>query len=528
MNLAARILFVVLLTLWAQLPVAGAEYVVDIRDCGAVGDGKTLCTAAIQKAVDQCAARKGGTVRIPEGTWLTGTVYLESHLTLVVEKGATLLGSRKHEDYAQPRSGAAEGAKPSDFRCVAILAGLDLENVTIRGEGTIDGQGDAFRDKSKRRPRNLYFQRCRNVTVEGLRLRNAGSWMQHYRHCDGLTIRRIDVSNHVSFNNDGLDVDSCRNVLIEDCRVDSDDDAIVIKSLSLDPCQNLVIRNCTVSSHCNGIKLGTESGGGFRDVEITNCTVHSPRASQKIYGVQRGLAGIALEIVDGGALENVAVSNIRIDGVSVPIFLRLGNRARAYEDKTKKPGVGTFQKVVLRDITAENVSEIGCSMTGLPGHPIKDVVLENVQLRFDGGGTKDHATRSIPERPESYPESTMFGVLPAYGFYCRHAEGLVFRNVAVQSQRPDLRPAMVFDDVRRLTLDSLNAGDPKDALAVLRLTQVEEATIQNCKSPAGANPFLLVEGDRTRKIVLKQNDMSQAAKAVTLAPGVFAEAVSDE
>lgn len=527
MKLSAPILALLLSTFWSNLATA-ADYLVDIRDCGAVGDGATLCTAAIQKAVDQCAAHKGGTVRIPAGTWLTGTVYLESNLTLILEKNATLLGSRNHEDYAQPRAATTANPTPSSFRHASILAGSELENVTIRGEGTIDGQGDAFRDKSKRRPHNLYFKQCRNVTVEGIRLRNAGSWMQHYRHCDGLTIRNIDVFNHASFNNDGLDVDSCRNVLIEHCRIDSDDDAIVIKSLSRDPCQNLIIRHCTAASHCNAIKLGTESEGGFQNVEISHCTVHSPRMSQEIYGVQRGLGGVALEMVDGGTLENVTVSNVDIDGVTVPIFLRLGNRARTYGTKTPKPGVGTFQKVVLRDITARNVSKIGCSITGLPGHAIKDVVLENIQLQFDGGGTKDHAARSIAERPESYPESTMFGVLPAYGFYCRHAEGLVFRNVTLHHQQPDLRPAMVFDDVKQLTIDGLTATATKDAQAVLRLTQVEEATIRHCKAPAAANPFLLVEGDRTRKIVLKQNDMSQAARALTLSPNVSAEAVSSD
>ena len=351
-----------------------------------MGDGKTLCTAAIQKAVDRCAARGGGTVRLPAGTWLTGTVYLESHLTLVLEKGCTLLGSRRHEDYARARAGADSSTGRAGFRHAAILAGTDLRNVTIRGEGTIDGQGDAFRDKSKLRPKCIYLQRCRKVLVEGIRMRNAGCWMQHYRHCDGLTIRKIDVFNHAAYNNDGLNVDSCSGVVIEGCRVDSDDDGIVLKSLSLDPCRNVVIRDCSVSSHCNAIKMGTESGGGFQEITVTNCTVHSPRKSKKIYGRQRGLAGIALEIVDGGKLENVTVSNIRIDGVTAAVFLRLGNRARSYAKQAKKPGVGTFQNVVLRDITAENTSEIGCSITGLPGHPIKGVLLENLKLGFDGGG----------------------------------------------------------------------------------------------------------------------------------------------
>jgi len=518
-------LFVVVFLLSTLL---GAESAVDIRDCGAVGDGKTLCTSAIQQAIDRCAAQGGGTVVLPAGTWLTGTVYMESNITVVLDKGCTLLGSRKHEDYGQPRAATAAGAKPPDFRPATILAGTDLQNVTIRGEGTIDGQGDAFRDKKKARPKNIYLQRCRNVTVEGIGLRSAGSWMQHYRQCEGLTIRKIDVFNHVAYNNDGLNVDSCRNVRIEDCRVDSDDDAIVLKSLTLDPCRNVVVRNCTVSSHCNAIKMGTESGGGFQDITVSDCQVYSPRTSKKIYGAQRGLAGIALEIVDGGALRNVTVEKVRIDGVSVPVFLRLGDRGRRYGDKSAKPGVGTFQNVALRDITAKNTSEIGCSITGLPGHPIKDVVLENLTLGFDGGGTKEPASRAVPERAESYPESTMFGTLPAYGFYCRHVDGLTFRKVELRTRQPDLRHAVVCDDVKRLEIDSLAAGWSPGATATLRLTQVAGAVIRGCKAPAGAEPFLLLEGEKSRQVILRQNDLRGAAKAVILGAGASTQSLSSE
>jgi len=460
---------------------AAAEYSVDIRDFGAVGDGRTLCTAALQKAVDQCAEHGGGTVQVPAGTWLTGTVYLANGVTLLLDKDCTLLGSRNREDYARPpAANKADGDKPP-FRYASILAGSDLENVTIRGDGTIDGQGDAFRDKSKLRPKNIYLQRCKNVTVESVRMRNAGCWMQHYRQCEGLTIRGIDVFNHVAFNNDGLNVDSCRNVVIENCRVDSDDDGIVLKSLSLDPCRNVIVRNCTVSSHCNGIKMGTESQGGFQQIKISDCTVHSPRKSEKIYGRQRGLAAIALEIVDGGMLSDVTVSGIRIDGVSVPIFMRLGNRARSYVGGAAKPGVGTFQRVVLRDIVAENTSDIGCSITGLPGHPIRDVVLENIKLGFDGGGARELISQTVAERPDSYPESTMFGTLPAWGFYCRHVEDITFRNVQVQTREPDLRHAMVFDDVRRLTIDSLRADLAEGAADLLRMMQVDGADVRKCE-----------------------------------------------
>lgn len=196
-------------------------------------------------------------------------------------------------------------------------------------------------------------------------MRNAGSWMQHYRFCQRLTVRGIDVFNHVAFNNDGLDIDSCSDVHVIDCRIHSDDDAIVLKSLSQRPCENVTITNCKVSSHCNALKLGTESGGGFRNIRIADCVVRSPEGTKVTFGRQRGLAAIALELVDGGQLEKIDVSNIDIDGVSVAIFMRLGNRARIYGDGDR-PGVGTLRNVTLQDIKATNTSDVRLSGNQVP------------------------------------------------------------------------------------------------------------------------------------------------------------------
>jgi len=505
---------------------AAADRVIDVRGCGAVGDGKTLCTAAIQKAVDRCAGKGGGTVRFPAGTWLTGTVYLESNVVVLLEKGSTLLGSRNVSDYAGPRTiSRGDGAKQK-LRYAAILAGSKLAHVTVTGQGTIDGQGSGFRDKSVRRPKAIYLVGCRDVLIENVHMRNAGSWMQHYRDCDRLTIRGIHVFNHVTYNNDGLNVDSCRDVSITGCRIDSDDDGIVLKSLSLRPCERVTVRDCVVSSHCNGIKMGTESGGGFKAITVADCKVHSPRESKKIYGRQRGLAAIALEIVDGGVLDGVNVSNVIIDGVSVPIFLRLGNRARTYAAKAPKPGVGAFRNVVLRDITARNCSKVGCSITGLPGHPIENVTLINLSLSLDGGGGRKLASRRIPELPRNYPESTMFGDLPAFGFYCRHVRGLTFRSINLRTARPDLRHALVFDDVKDLVINRLEPACASGAAAVIRLSQVRSATIRQCRAPQTANPFLQVQGQATEAIQLHGNDLSGAKKAVDVSPEVPPGAVS--
>jgi polygalacturonase len=498
---------VFLLLLLSQQVYAGVvNKAYNVIDFGAKPDGTTLCAQAIQNAIDQCAEDGGGTVYFPAGTWLTGTVYLQSHITLWLDSGCLLLGSKEKKDYGQSRKLA--GTEDKTFSYWAIIAGKNLENIAIRGRGTIDGQGTNFKYKNGPRPKNIYLENCSDVLIEGVRMRSAGSWMQHYRRCDHLTIRDIAVFNHVSYNNDGLNIDSCRDVVITGCAVDSDDDAIVMKSLSVSPCENITISDCLVSSHCNSIKMGTESGGGFQNITVTNCTICSPRFSKVIYGRQRGLAGVALEIVDGGTLDRVAISNLTIRGVAVPIFLRLGNRARLYEKDQPKPDVGKFRNVIISNIIAAECSQIGCSITGLPGHTIENVTLTNIQLGFEGGGTKEDASRQIPEKPTSYPESTMFGTLPAYGFFCRHVRGLRFHNLVLKTSAPDYRHAIVLDDVNEAVVDSLDAPFTAGAAGMIRSTNSRNIFIRNCRPPKGTEPFLDLSGSKTENILLMSNDFS--------------------
>ncbi len=478
-----------------------------ISDFGAKPDGQTLCTEAIQKTVDRCAGQGGGTVYFPAGRWLTGTIYLADNITIELENGCTVLGTTDKSQYGPPRQ--LMGAKGEQYSTWAIFAGKGLESIAIRGRGTIDGQGSHFKYKNGARPKNLFFEECKDVLIEGVRLRNAGSWMQHYRDCDRLTIRGIRVFNHVSYNNDGLNIDSCRDVVITGSVIDSDDDGIVLKSLSTKPTENVTISDCVVSSHCNSIKMGTESGGGFQDITVTNCTVCSPRYSKVIYGRQRGLAGLALEIVDGGTLDRVTVSNLTIKGVTVPIFMRLGNRARTYEPNQPKPEVGTFRDVVVNNIVATDCSPIGCSITGLPDHNIENVSLSNISLSFEGGGSRDDAERAIPEKPGSYPESTMFGTLSAYGFFCRHVKGMHLQNIRLNTSAPDFRHAIVFDDVEEAAIDTLVAPFAFDAAAMIKLTNARQVAIRNCCPQERTNPFLMLEGEQTKGVSVYSNNFDR-------------------
>ncbi|MFB0554173.1 MAG: glycoside hydrolase family 28 protein [Phycisphaerae bacterium] len=524
------------LCLLAAALALGGEAVYDVRDYGAKADGKTLCTKSIQAAIDKCAADGGGTVYLPPGSWLSGTIYMGNYVTFLLDSGNTLLGSRDPNDYARPVPSSTGGAHPHtppskrsqgrSFSYWSLIAGTNLEHVAIRGRGTIDGQGSAFRFKDRSRPKGIYLENCRDVLIEGVKMLNAGSWMQHYRNCDRLRIQNITVFNHAAYNNDGLNIDSCRDVCIWGCMVDSDDDAIVMKSLSLKPCQNVTIANCVISSHCNAIKMGTESGGGFQNITITNCTICSPRYSKVTYGRQRGLAGLALEIVDGGVLDRVAISNIVIKGVSVPIFMRLGNRARQYDKDEPKPGVGTLRNVVIDNIVAAETSNIGCSITGLPGHAVENVSLSNIKLGFEGGGTKEDASKVVPEKAGSYPESTMFGTLPAYGFYCRHVRGLSFTNVQLQTTTSDQRHAVVCEDVEDLLIDALDTTYSPGAAATIRLTDAKGVFVRGCRPRTGTELFLNLQGSQSERIVLMANDLSRVRKIVDIGSDVAKTALA--
>jgi len=490
----------------------------DLREFGAVADGQSLVTAALQQAIDR-AAQGGGTVVVPQGIWITGAIVLKSGVTLELQAGAVLRSSRNRDDIVLPAAADAPGGKP--VPAPALIVAEDAQHVAIRGPGTIDGSGAAFKDKNQRRPKGLMLTRCRDVLIEGVHLQASGSWMCHLRDCDNVVIRKITLFNHVSYNNDGIDVDGCRNVTITGSTVDSDDDAVVLKSRSRTPCERVVVSDCTISSHCNALKMGTESGGGFRNIRFEKCRVTSPQKSQVIYGKQRGLGGVALEIVDGGTMDAISVSDITIDGVTTPIFLRLGNRARIYGGGKEKPGVGTLRNVVIERVKATHCSPIGCAIAGLPGHPVENVVLRDIDLSFDGGGTLENTTRVIPERPEAYPECKMFGDLPAYGIYARHVRSLVLERLTLRTAEPDLRHAVMFDDAQQVVLTGLSAAQSAGGSPLVRVLDSRRVVLN--KPAASGSPGVLasIGGKETAAVAVS----GVAPTAVKIDAEVPADAV---
>ena len=466
-----------LLLLGSSLLATARDYV--ITDHGAKSDTTVLSTDAVQHCIDLCAADGGGRVVVPAGHYTIGTIILKSNVHLHLEQGATLYGSTRLKDYKRMQSNYK--SLRTHTETIQLVYADSVENVVIDGYGTIDGRGRVFpklswNDEGITRPHLLRFIQSHNITVKDITLRNSGCWMQHYLACDRLRISGIRVTNRNNYNNDALDLDGCHDVIVSDIVADSDDDGITLKSTSPRLCEDITIQNCIVSSHCNAVKLGTETNGGFRNIQIRGIVVKpSSDQSSLFFGRPIGSSALSLEIVDGGVMENVSVSDLTVTGTESPIFVRLSHRGRGWTfsksgasafvgqsvsggnegaTRSQKPDsietIGRMRGIYINNVHVREAGNYGCSITGLPGHPVEDVHVSNVTIHQRGGiksGDLPAIRQALKdEKAAEYPEATMWGPLPAKGFYVRHARGVTFDAVVTHTAEPDARPDFVRED----------------------------------------------------------------------------------
>jgi hypothetical protein len=505
---------------------------------GAKADGKALDTDAINRAIDACTAAGGGIVYVGPGTYLSGCVVLKSNVTLYLEAGATLLGSTKISDYTEHEGPPARG----DANRKHLIFARDAVNAGLAGPGRIDGQGPSFwkfigrktppseswRDvatydyeKLDRASPLLEFVNCRHLRIEDVRIENASGWTLRPINCENVVIRGIAIRNPVHGpNTDGIDPTGCRNVFISDCVIDTGDDAICLKSenpygKAIEPSRNITITNCVLTCCCNGLKFGTATRGVFENVTFSNSVIYNDASVE--YRA-RVISGVAIEMVDGGRLEGVVISNIRMQNVRTPIFIRRGNRGGGQAVPT--PGI-------LRGVMIENVHATGSiltsSITGLPGFDVEDVTLSNIRIDSEEAGPAEWTAREIPEQAKSYPEARMFGRLPSYGLYCRHASGLRLRDVVVNAAKGEARPALVCDDVKDAEIDNFRAASTGAELPVIKLTGSRDVAIRNCVAPAGTRSFLSVTG-ASSAISLLASDLTRARSPVDAGPAVVVQA----
>lgn len=429
---------------------------INIKNIGAIADGKTDNTKIIQSAIDKCSANRS-TLIVPGGVFLIGPLFLKSNVHIHLEAGAVLLGNTDLAIYHRAFT-ETKGKRPP-----ALIFGENIENVSISGTGKIDGQGAHLNfqlgDDSETgiiRPIILYLKGVKKVNVTDVSLHNSAYWVQKYEDCDGVLIRGIRVYSHSNFNNDGLDLNGSKNVIVSDCLIDTDDDALCFKS-EVDKyavCENITVTNCVLRSNCNGLKFGTGSMSGFKNVTISNCVIYQASEDNRRYWKKKMpwmgitldrtvIAGIALECVDGGVMDQISISNIVMRDVQTPIFIRLGDRKRVFSDK-----ISVLKNVNISNVIATTASQLVSSITGVPGAQVENIAISNVQIFSPGGQVDLNLTKKVPEVINGYPENRMFGnVLPASGFYIRHAKNITFDNINFHTQDPDNRPPFVMEDV---------------------------------------------------------------------------------
>jgi polygalacturonase len=500
------LVFAIAVAVVAPPPAPESRATFDVRTFGARGDGVTIDGDAINRAIAAAAAAGGGTVHLPAGTYASFSIRLKSNVTLSLGPGATLLA-------ADPASGKGryDAPEPNEHDLYqdfghshwqnSLVWGVGLENVAIVGPGRIDGRGLTRRGPGARwtqagaRPlsmgtgpggegsagdpeataraamdglgnKAIALKLSRNVLLRDFTIVDGGHFAVLATGVDNLTIDHLTIDT----NRDGLDIDACRNVQVSNSRINSpNDDAIVLKSSYAlgyaRATENVTITNCQVTGYDPGtlvggtfgrtqrqapdrdgvtgrIKLGTESNGGFKGITIANCVFDRSR-------------GLALETVDGGDIEDVVVTNVVMrDVTTAPLFLRTGRRGRG----PGQPPAGALRRIVVSNLVAEGVDHHFASiLAGVPGRPVEDVRLSDVHIVYRGGGTTEDAVREPPENETAYPEPSMFGTLPAYGLFIRHARNVVLRDVEVSFAADERRPAVVLHDVEGIRFDGFRA-----------------------------------------------------------------------
>src|SRR5258706_1320231 len=456
----------------------------DITKYGAIGDGTTLNTLFIQKAIDECTRSGGGKVIFPAGKYLSGTIVLKENVTLLLEKDALLLGSTNVDDY-QNKDPFTDGLG-IDVGWALVVA-VDVRNIAIQGEGAIDGQGAKLKaehilkdtrpegQRWGRRPFLLRVVRCEGVNIKGISLYYAAAWTSHYFQCKKLRIENVKIISYGVAHNDGMDIDGCQDVRITNCDIESGDDALCFKTTSSKmACRDIVVTGMRLKSNQAGIKMGTESMAAFEDIKISNC---------EIYDTKNG--GIKLLTVDGAHLRNIEISDIKMTEVRTPMLFRLGSRLNVFrnEHDSKQP-TGSFENVVIRNVKARASDSAqlkppsGILITAIPGHYITDLRLDIIKIELLGTGTAEISRHNVPEAIDQYPEVKTFGpVIPAYGVWARHVKGLKLKNIAFHIRNNDLRPVFICEDGKDIEVTGWNIPATSGAQSIIRLENVDGAAI---------------------------------------------------
>jgi polygalacturonase len=482
----------------------------NITEFGAVGDGARINSVAIQRAIDAVAASGGGTVEVPKGTFVTGTLLIRSHVQLYLAEGAVLQGSLNPSDY-RPVDAFTDAVDV--VRGFALLAAMDAENVGIAGSGTVDGRGEELQKHGtgpESKPFLVRWVRCTKVRVSGVTLKNSGAWTMHSYRSNDLDYRNLHIFSYGVENNDGLDIDSCEQVRVDGCLVESQDDAICLKTTSTQPCRDVKVTNCTVRTDHGALKIGTESLGDFEDIEFSHCHVIDAR---------EGAIKFCCE--DGANLRRVRVADITVDLADTPIFLRLGGRMRTYRSGDPILPVGSMSGITLENIQVMDATRVGVLISGFPDHLLSDVKLTNVSIKLKGEiNASSEGDLVLPEQVKAYPEVWMFGpLIPAYGAFVRHASGVRFKNVTLKVELPDARPALICDDTHHSTFEQIQlTGNPHPDW-VVTLKDSSDVAVNGLTLSAAPRVAVRIEGAGSHGVRLEHLGLQEGLTPYQLESG---------
>jgi hypothetical protein len=519
--------------------------VYNIRDFGAKGDGTTLDTLALQAAIDACNQDQGGTVLVPAGVFVIGTVEMKSNVTLRIAAGGKLLGSADGKQYHAAEAIPLSGDSTLNDGNVGLIFAVKAENITVEGPGTIDGNGRQFLHgpnnepspaglKSHERPYHLLFYQCTNVRVRDISLFACAYHSIRTIQSQYVWLTGIHIHSREIHNADGFHFISAQHVCLSDCIVECQDDACAM----FGSCKFITVTNCSFSTRWSVFRFG---GGEAENITVSNCLIY------ETYGCP-----IKIHCTPRSRFENMSFSNLVMKNVTGPISIGLGGRGRrapsatgtqtntppAEAEEQAPPGICrniSFSgihavvsvPVALADVpfkSGYNPGEVkSCIGLNAVGGIIENISFNDVHVIFPGGGTAEEA--AVRDVPKTIGEYYAAGIFPAYGLYARNVRGLTLNNVRFEVAGAEARPAVVFDHVENAAVTALDAQGTKEAESSLRFIDTKDVLLTASRLLAPAGIFLQVEGGESGGITIDGGDLSKAAKPLALKEGALPAAV---
>jgi polygalacturonase len=502
---------------------AWSQHFYNVTRYGAKNDSSKLATVAIRKTIDAAAKAGGGTVYFPAGHYRTGPIHLKSNITLFIDAGAVIHFSDNFDDYQPMVPSRYEGIDVINFS--PLIYAYKAENIAITGRGTIDGHGKKWWDfhhklYDKNAPRSKWqeeFARnnknvirpddatmidrgflrppfiqpmfCKNVRIEGITIRNSPFWTVNPEFCENVTIEGVTIENPKSPNTDGINPESCRYVHIANCHISVGDDCITIKSgkdaagrkMAM-PAENYTITNCTMLSGHGGVVIGSEMSGGVKKIVISNCIFDGTDRGIRIK-TARGRGGVVEDI----RVDNIVMKNIRDQAIVLDMHYQRTS-ADAVSERTPQ-----FKNIHFSNITAQTNQAV--LLNGLEEMPIEDVTFSDIQ--FDA----------------------------KKGITVREAANISFSDVCITTSEG---PALTVQNVQRLEVEGVHTLKPLAGTPLITLTDTEDAFIHNCNPLAGTGVFTELKGARTRRVVLKGNNLVHVKTALDKGTEVTGEVLQHE